>query len=102
MREHSPASVGVKAAGGVRTLDDVLRVRALGVSRIGATATESILEEAKKRGYAAVIVYVCCVLPDAGRPSALVSLSRLPRYAGPGRAALRLDGCAPPECLRLF
>lgn len=53
MREHSPASVGVKAAGGVRTLDDVLRVRALGVSRIGATATESILEEAKKRGYAA-------------------------------------------------
>ena len=52
MREHSPASVGVKAAGGVRTLDDVLRVRALGVSRIGATATETILEEAKNRGYA--------------------------------------------------
>jgi deoxyribose-phosphate aldolase len=51
MREHSPAPVGVKAAGGVRTLDDVLRVRRLGVSRIGATATETILEEARSRGY---------------------------------------------------
>jgi len=51
MRDHCPPSVQIKAAGGVRTLDDLLRVRALGVSRIGATATEAILEEAKKRGY---------------------------------------------------
>jgi len=51
MREHCPASIGIKAAGGVRTLDDLLRVRELGVSRIGATATEAILEEAKRRGY---------------------------------------------------
>jgi deoxyribose-phosphate aldolase len=51
MREHSAPSVQVKAAGGVRTLDDLLRVRQLGVSRIGATATREILEEAKKRGY---------------------------------------------------
>ena len=50
MRANCPPSVGVKAAGGVRTLDDLLRVRALGVTRIGATATEAILEEAKKRG----------------------------------------------------
>ncbi len=50
MREHSPASVQIKAAGGVRTLDDLLRVRELGVTRIGATATEAILEEAKRRG----------------------------------------------------
>jgi len=50
MRAHCPPSVGVKAAGGVRTLDDLLRVRALGVTRIGATATEAIIEEAKKRG----------------------------------------------------
>ncbi len=50
MREHCPPSVGIKAAGGVRTLDDLLRVRALGVTRVGATATEAILEEAKKRG----------------------------------------------------
>jgi deoxyribose-phosphate aldolase len=51
MREHCPATVQVKAAGGVRTLDDLLRVRGIGVTRIGATATKSILEEAKKRGF---------------------------------------------------
>jgi deoxyribose-phosphate aldolase len=51
MRTHSPLSVAVKAAGGVRTLDDILRVRQLGVARIGATATEGILEEAKRRGF---------------------------------------------------
>ena len=51
MRRASADSVQIKAAGGVRTLDDVLRVRALGVTRVGATATEAILEEAKKRGY---------------------------------------------------
>jgi deoxyribose-phosphate aldolase len=41
--------VEVKAAGGVRTLDELLRMRELGVTRIGATATAVILEEAKKR-----------------------------------------------------
>ncbi len=51
MREYSAPEVQVKAAGGVRTLDDLLRVRELGVMRIGATATEAILEEARKRGY---------------------------------------------------
>jgi deoxyribose-phosphate aldolase len=53
MRAHSAPAVQVKAAGGVRTLDDLLRVRALGVTRIGATATREILEEAKSRGAAA-------------------------------------------------
>jgi deoxyribose-phosphate aldolase len=51
-REHSAPEVQVKAAGGVRTLDDLLRVRGLGVTRIGATATAAILDEAKARGYA--------------------------------------------------
>ncbi len=51
MRQHCPPSVQIKAAGGVRTLDDLLLVRSLGVSRIGATATAAILEEAKKRGF---------------------------------------------------
>ena len=51
MRRNCPAGVAIKAAGGVRTLDDLLRVRGLGVSRIGATATESILEEARRRGF---------------------------------------------------
>ena len=41
----------MKAAGGVRTLDDMLRVKALGVTRVGATATEAILMEARNRGY---------------------------------------------------
>jgi deoxyribose-phosphate aldolase len=51
MRAHSAPGVQVKAAGGIRTLDDLLRVRELGVTRIGATATREILEEAKKRGF---------------------------------------------------
>lgn len=50
MQQHASPSVQVKAAGGVRTLDDLLRVRALGVTRIGATATETILEDARRRG----------------------------------------------------
>lgn len=52
MRAHSAPAVQIKAAGGVRSLDDLLRVRNLGVTRIGATATLEILEEAKTRGYA--------------------------------------------------
>ena len=50
MRAHCPATIQIKAAGGVRTLDDLLRVRALGVTRVGATATETILVEAVRRG----------------------------------------------------
>lgn len=55
MRRHSGPRVQLKAAGGVRTLDDLLRVRALGVTRIGATATETILREAIRRGLPAPI-----------------------------------------------
>jgi deoxyribose-phosphate aldolase len=51
MRQHCIPEVHVKAAGGIRTLDDLLRVKALGVTRVGATATEAILEEANKQGY---------------------------------------------------
>jgi len=50
MRAHCPERVQIKAAGGVRTLDDLLLVRSIGVSRIGATATEAILREAVRRG----------------------------------------------------
>lgn len=50
MRAHSAPQVQVKAAGGVRTLDDLLRVRELGVTRVGATSTEMILAEGQKRG----------------------------------------------------
>ena len=40
MRKHSRATVQIKAAGGVRTLDDLLRVMSLGVTRGGATALD--------------------------------------------------------------
>jgi deoxyribose-phosphate aldolase len=53
MRKHSKQSVQIKAAGGVRSLDDLLYVMSLGVTRIGATATVTIIEEAKKRGIGA-------------------------------------------------
>jgi deoxyribose-phosphate aldolase len=49
MRKHSPASVQVKAAGGVRDLDMLLKVRALGVTRVGARSTKEILDEAARR-----------------------------------------------------
>ncbi|HVW37458.1 MAG TPA: deoxyribose-phosphate aldolase [Pirellulales bacterium] len=49
MRQHSPAAVQVKAAGGVRTLDALLEVRALGVSRVGASRTAEMLDECRKR-----------------------------------------------------
>ena len=51
MRKYCTPDVQVKAAGGVRTLDDLLRVKSLGVTRVGATATEAILAEAEIRGY---------------------------------------------------
>lgn len=49
MRANSSSAVQVKAAGRIRTLDDVLRVKGLGVTRIGATVTESLIIEAKNR-----------------------------------------------------
>lgn len=49
MRLHSPPHIRVKAAGGVRTLDALLEVRALGVSRSGATRTAEMLDECKRR-----------------------------------------------------
>jgi deoxyribose-phosphate aldolase len=49
MRKHSPPNVQVKAAGGVRTLDRLLEVRALGVTRVGASRTPTILDECKQR-----------------------------------------------------
>lgn len=49
MRQNSSPRVEVKAAGGVRSLDDLLAVRAAGAVRVGATATAAILDEAKRR-----------------------------------------------------
>jgi len=49
MRKHAAPHVEVKAAGGVRDLDALLNVRALGVTRCGATRTAGMLEEARRR-----------------------------------------------------
>ncbi|HUO58581.1 MAG TPA: deoxyribose-phosphate aldolase [bacterium] len=49
MRANVSSKTGVKAAGGVRTLDRLLEVLDLGATRVGCTATASILEEAAKR-----------------------------------------------------
>lgn len=47
MRKHAAPEVQIKAAGGVRTLEDTLKVREWGVTRIGATATAAIVSAAK-------------------------------------------------------
>jgi deoxyribose-phosphate aldolase len=49
MRKHSPPHVQVKAAGGVRDLDALLAVRAIGVTRAGASRTAQMLDECKRR-----------------------------------------------------
>jgi len=49
MRRHTNPKVQVKCAGGVRTLDDLLKMRAAGATRSGATATEAMLTEALRR-----------------------------------------------------
>jgi deoxyribose-phosphate aldolase len=55
MRASTSPHVRIKAAGGVRTLDALLAVMEIGVTRIGATATETIIEDfrARKAGLAA-------------------------------------------------
>ena len=49
MRAACTPRVQVKAAGGVRDLDGLIRVRELGASRCGATATATILDEYRRR-----------------------------------------------------
>jgi deoxyribose-phosphate aldolase len=49
MRRSVSAAVQVKAAGGVRTLDTMLAMVAIGVTRFGATATVAMLADAAQR-----------------------------------------------------
>jgi len=49
MRANTSPHIQVKAAGGVRTLDALLEVMALGVTRIGATATAAIIDDFRAR-----------------------------------------------------
>ena len=45
MRKHLPEEIGIKAAGGLRTVDQVLEVYELGCTRVGATSTAALLDE---------------------------------------------------------
>lgn len=49
MRANAPAHVQVKAAGGIRDLDSLLKVRGLGVSRVGASRTKEMLDDCRNR-----------------------------------------------------
>lgn len=49
MRRHAPPHVQVKAAGGIRDLDSLLAVRAIGVTRVGASRTREILDPLRPR-----------------------------------------------------
>lgn len=66
MRAHCSPRVQIKAAGGVRDLDALMQVRSLGVSRCGATATATMLDEYRKRQQSES-------RPDAGRGTTLGS-----------------------------
>jgi deoxyribose-phosphate aldolase len=57
MRANTSPHIQVKAAGGVRTLDALIDVMNLGVTRIGATATEAIILDfrARKAGAGAAV-----------------------------------------------
>ena len=49
MRGHAPDSVQIKASGGIRDLETLLPVRDIGVTRIGTSSTQVILDEARKQ-----------------------------------------------------
>jgi deoxyribose-phosphate aldolase len=49
MRRSVSPRVQVKAAGGVRTLDALIAVMNLGVTRVGATATKTIIDDFRAR-----------------------------------------------------
>jgi deoxyribose-phosphate aldolase len=60
MRKYLPEEIGIKAAGGLLTVADVLSVYDLGCSRIGTTSTAAILDEWKAR--------LATEVPPAGSP----------------------------------
>ena len=49
MRQHSPARVQVKAAGGVQTLEMLLKFREAGATRSGCSKTREVLTELRQR-----------------------------------------------------
>ena len=49
MRKHCHPDVQIKAAGGVRSIDDMIAMRGLGATRIGASATKALIDAAIDR-----------------------------------------------------
>ena len=49
MRQHSPAHVQVKAAGGIQDLDMLLKIREIGATRSGCSKTRDVLSELRRR-----------------------------------------------------
>jgi len=64
MRKHAPEHVQVKAAGGVRDMDKLLEVRALGVTRVGASRTPSMLDDCRRRLDLAAIDVAAAATPE--------------------------------------
>lgn len=68
MKKHTKDGVKIKAAGGVRTLDELIRVKAMGIHRVGTSSTKAILDEAVKRGIGESPVEVEVKRPAEGAP----------------------------------
>ena len=51
MRSYTASKVRIKAAGGIYSLDEVLHLREIGISRVCVTDTKKIVAEARKRNY---------------------------------------------------
>ncbi|KAI0418807.1 hypothetical protein F5X98DRAFT_93604 [Xylaria grammica] len=63
MKANVGPNVHIKAAGGIRTLDELLVAMSVGASRIGASATEAIYQEAVARGIGTIPVPVMLPSP---------------------------------------
>lgn len=50
LRKEAPEGLAVKASGGIRTLEDALRMLDAGASRIGASSSAAIMREAEDGG----------------------------------------------------
>jgi deoxyribose-phosphate aldolase len=70
MKTNIPATMEVKASGGIRTLDAVLEARAAGATRVGASASVAVLEELKKRIHEAEAKGEAFTIPEVGSGSA--------------------------------
>ena len=66
MRAHTPSSMEVKASGGVRDIPTLLAMLAEGVTRIGTSSTDLLLDEAERFAAAGDLV-----VPQPGQDSAL-------------------------------